>query len=74
MKSRVIQRDLMITGRGPGTHEIEQWPENVLNKHCKSIREDISFGTVPRFKSVHSKTPGPGRLNNIKIFLMFEII
>ncbi|XP_046813935.1 lymphocyte expansion molecule-like [Vespa crabro] len=62
LESRIIQRDLMITGRGPGTHEIEQWPENVLNKSCKSIREDVSFGTVPRFKSVYSKTPGPGYL------------
>ncbi|KAF7411392.1 hypothetical protein HZH66_000288 [Vespula vulgaris] len=60
LKSRLIQKDLMITGRGPGTHEIEQWPENVLNKPCKSIHEDVGFGTVPRFKSVYSKTPGPG--------------
>ncbi|XP_043497173.1 lymphocyte expansion molecule-like [Polistes fuscatus] len=60
LESRVIQRKLMISGRGPGTHEIEQWPENVLNKRCKSIRDDIGFGTARRFKTVYTETPGPG--------------
>ncbi|XP_076680502.1 uncharacterized protein LOC143375380 [Andrena cerasifolii] len=55
------QMNLLKTGRGPGTHEILQWPENVLDKPCKSIRRDIGFGTCPLFKpAFESTTPGPG--------------
>ncbi|KAK2578633.1 hypothetical protein KPH14_012127 [Odynerus spinipes] len=61
IESRVIQRELMEKGLGPGTHEIEQWPENILDKPCKSLRKDVGFGTTPRFKRVvRVNTPGPG--------------
>ncbi|XP_026825070.1 lymphocyte expansion molecule-like [Ooceraea biroi] len=56
-----VQRDLMKTGRGPGTHEILRWPESTLMARCKSVRRDVNFGIVPRFQpSYKSITPGPG--------------
>ncbi|XP_053997928.1 uncharacterized protein LOC128886789, partial [Hylaeus anthracinus] len=59
----VLERSLMKTGLGPGTHEISQWPEISLQRTCKTIRRDIGFGTVPLFKPAHVCTnPGPGRL------------
>nr|XP_012218254.1 PREDICTED: uncharacterized protein C1orf177 homolog isoform X1 [Linepithema humile] len=51
----------MKTGRGPGAHEISRWPDSILKAPCKSLRTDVSFGTVPQFKpSYKSTTPGPG--------------
>ncbi|XP_031837091.1 ciliary microtubule-associated protein 2 [Nomia melanderi] len=56
-----VDRERMKTGLGPGIHEISQWPENILEKSCKTIRRDADFGTVHRFKpDIKSATPGPG--------------
>ncbi|CAK9801373.1 Lymphocyte expansion molecule [Anthophora plagiata] len=61
LEKYVIQRTLMREGRGPGTHEIPQWPEEILEQPCKSVQRDIGFGTIPLFKpSWPSTTPGPG--------------
>ncbi|XP_076292388.1 ciliary microtubule-associated protein 2 [Lasioglossum baleicum] len=55
------ERERKKTGLGPGIHEISQWPENILEKPCKSVRRDVDFGTVPRFKPEKKfVTPGPG--------------
>lgn len=55
------QRYLMKTGRGPGTHEIPQWPDIILNEACKAVKRDVGFGTVPLFQPAWpSTTPGPG--------------
>ncbi|XP_020286932.1 lymphocyte expansion molecule-like isoform X2 [Pseudomyrmex gracilis] len=60
-KEIAFQRFLMRTGLGPGTHEILRWPENILEATCKISREDVKFGTVPRFEPAYkSTTPGPG--------------
>ncbi|XP_076160931.1 ciliary microtubule-associated protein 2 [Ptiloglossa arizonensis] len=60
-KSYAMQKTLEKTGLGPGTHEIPQWPEIILNKACKSIRTDVGFGTTPLFELAPvSTTPGPG--------------
>ncbi|XP_076235039.1 uncharacterized protein LOC143179610 [Calliopsis andreniformis] len=65
LKEHAIQKDLMRTGRGPGTHEIPQWPENVLQAPCKTIQRDVGFGTVPLFKpAITSTTPGPAILRD----------
>ncbi|XP_076624620.1 uncharacterized protein LOC143343528 [Colletes latitarsis] len=62
LEKYAIERSLMKTGLGPGTHEILQWPENVLHKACKTIQRDVGFGTVPLFKPAPVCTnPGPGR-------------
>lgn len=55
------QKILMKTGRGPGSHEVLRWPESAIEMYCKSLRMDITFGTVPQFQpSFKSTTPGPG--------------
>lgn len=55
------QKNLMKTGRGPGSHEISRWPENIMDASCKSLRMDAAFGIAPRFQtSYKSITPGPG--------------
>ncbi|XP_076479455.1 uncharacterized protein LOC143303441 [Bombus vancouverensis nearcticus] len=55
------QRYLMKTGRGPGTHEIPQWPDIILNGACKAVKRNVGFGTVPLFQPAWpSTTPGPG--------------
>lgn len=61
VKAYETQRNLMKTGHGPGTHEILRWPEDILKMPCKSLLDDIGFGTVSRFEpSYKSTTPGPG--------------
>ncbi|XP_046615376.1 lymphocyte expansion molecule-like [Neodiprion virginianus] len=56
-----LQRDLMKRGRGPGVHDIRQWPEVVLEGSCNIRRENTGFGRIPRFKNSRAKeTPGPG--------------
>lgn len=51
----------MKAGRGPGAYELPRWPEDIFDVSCKNLREDVSFGTVPRFESKYkSTTPGPG--------------
>ncbi|CAL7933091.1 unnamed protein product [Xylocopa violacea] len=61
LEKHAAQRELLKTGRGPGTHKIQQWPEDVLNKHCKTVKRDVGFGTVPLFQpSWPSTIPGPG--------------
>lgn len=56
------QRERLKVGRGPGTHEILQWPEDVLQKPCKTTKRNVGFGgIVPLFQpSWPSVTPGPG--------------
>lgn len=57
----IVKKERMKTGLGPGIHEISQWPENILEKSCKTIRRDADFGTVPRFEpDTKFATPGPG--------------
>ena len=47
---------------GPGSYEIEQWPENVFNKRGSNVKEDFGFGTTCRFpKKKRFSTPAPGR-------------
>lgn len=61
LEKYVAERNLMKTGRGPGTHDISQWPENILEKPCETVRRDVGFGTVPFSKLVSVSTiPGPG--------------
>lgn len=61
MEKNMIQRELMRSGRGPGTHEIPQWPESVLESNCLCGRNDTGFGVAPRFKCSQARsTPGPG--------------
>ncbi|XP_076390396.1 ciliary microtubule-associated protein 2 [Megachile rotundata] len=61
LEKYVTQRNLMRTGRGPGTHEIIQWPDDILKKSCKTVRTDVGFGTVPLFKlDSIPEIPGPG--------------
>lgn len=63
LEKHATQRYLMKTGRGPGTHEIPEWPEIILDKACKTIKRDVGFGTVPLFEPTWpSTTPGPGEL------------
>ncbi|XP_061940557.1 uncharacterized protein LOC133667263 [Apis cerana] len=56
------QREQLKMGRGPGTHEILQWPDDVLQKPCKTTKRNVGFGgIVPLFQpSWPSLTPGPG--------------
>ncbi|XP_031772817.1 lymphocyte expansion molecule-like [Apis florea] len=56
------QREQLKVGRGPGTHEILQWPDDVLQKPCKTTKRNVGFGgIVPLFQpSWPSVTPGPG--------------
>lgn len=60
------QREQLKVGRGPGTHEILQWPEDVLQKPCKTTKRNVGFGgIVPLFQpSWPSVTPGPGEWFN----------
>ncbi|XP_026675321.1 lymphocyte expansion molecule-like [Ceratina calcarata] len=62
----LIEKDVLRRGRGPGTHEIVQWPDTVLYRPCKTIKRDVGFGgTVPLFQpSWPSTTPGPGYTRN----------
>lgn len=64
------QREQLKMGRGPGTHEILQWPDDVLQKPCKTTRRNVGFGgIVPLFQpSWPSLTPGPGEWFNKLIF------
>ncbi|EFN78459.1 hypothetical protein EAI_13331 [Harpegnathos saltator] len=58
-KEIMAQRQLMKTGGGP--YDILRWPERIFEVPCKSLRENVDFGTVPRFApSYKSTTPGPG--------------
>ncbi|XP_032670761.1 lymphocyte expansion molecule-like [Odontomachus brunneus] len=60
-KEITAQRELMRTGGGPGTYDMPRWPESISKTLCKSLVEDVDFGTVPRFEpSYKSTTPGPG--------------
>lgn len=65
------QREQLKMGRGPGTHEILQWPDDVLQKPCKTTKRNVGFGgIVPLFQpSWPSLTPGPGEWFNELIFL-----
>lgn len=55
------QKNLMKTGRGPGSYDISRWPESARDALCKSSRMDTAFGIVPRFQTIYkSTTPGPG--------------
>ncbi|XP_014486673.1 PREDICTED: uncharacterized protein C1orf177-like [Dinoponera quadriceps] len=57
----LMQRELIKTGGGPGTYDMLRWPETTLGDPCKSLWENIDFGTVPRFEPRYkSTTPGPG--------------
>lgn len=60
------QREQLKVGRGPGTHEILQWPDDVLQKPCKTTKRNVGFGgIVPLFQpSWPSVTPGPGEWFN----------
>lgn len=47
---------------GPGTYQLEQWPENIFEKRGKNVKKDIGFGTMSRFPNKPKfSTPGPGR-------------
>nr|XP_034180639.1 lymphocyte expansion molecule-like [Osmia lignaria] len=59
LEKYVLERNLMKTGRGPGTHDISQWPENILERSCETARRDVGFGTVHSSK-LASTIPGPG--------------
>nr|XP_033336304.1 lymphocyte expansion molecule-like [Megalopta genalis] len=57
----MVERERMRTGLGPGIHEISQWPDDVMEKPCKSVKRNVGFGTVARFKpALKFDTPGPG--------------
>lgn len=61
LEEHEIQRDSTKGGPGPGSHDISQWPENVLEKKCKSIKKDFGLGTGPfEEPACVTVTPGPG--------------
>ncbi|XP_033210944.1 lymphocyte expansion molecule isoform X2 [Belonocnema kinseyi] len=46
---------------GPGTYQLDQWPENIFEKRGRNVKGDIGFGTMSRFpKKSKFSTPGPG--------------
>ncbi|XP_024941380.1 uncharacterized protein LOC112494435 [Cephus cinctus] len=66
LEKYVFERNLQKTGRGPGTHEISQWPDNILDRSCKTIKANVGFGITPRFKKDARKNmPGPGYLSDL---------